>query len=357
MSEEKTLNQRAQDSSQMNEQPGQQDNLIDGIITQTIKFSQEKKDLIKRTIAKDLLPDEYESFIANAERAGLDPMFKQIYAFIEEPKRQNETTGKWEKTGERKLNIFASIDGLRLVADRTRRYCPGCDTEYQYDERGKLISAKVWVKKFIRGQWHEFPETAFLDEFYRNTPTWNYKKRVMLSKCAEARVLRRGWPAELSGIYTPEEFGEDGGIIDQATGDVKPKATGPTLKDLSDKAKAAGLSKEQWDLLCKRCEIKRDARTQTPVRLKALEELINKNAKPATDTGATIPEDAIKLLTDTLVSEGYESLTEQIAFCSKISDRLITAFDQITGYEYSRIMQSLETKTYGDEPPADSEVV
>jgi hypothetical protein len=70
--------------------------------------------------------------------------------------------------------------------------------------------ARVWVRKLVEGQWTEFSEEARWDEYYpgegfvgnmyRKFPT------VMLAKCAEARAIRRGWPAEIGPLRIAEEL-------------------------------------------------------------------------------------------------------------------------------------------------------
>jgi hypothetical protein len=49
-------------------------------------------------------------------------------------------------------------------------------------------------------------ETAYYEEYNGNTPPWRNMPRVMTAKCAEARALRRAFPAELSGIYEGSEL-------------------------------------------------------------------------------------------------------------------------------------------------------
>jgi len=179
------------------------------------QFSAEQIDLIKRTICKDASDDELSLFVSTAKRLGLDPFARQIFA-----------VRRWDRTiGERggfAMAIQVSIDGFRLIADRTDCYVPGRKTEIEYSEEaltsgGKLlVSATAFVQKFVRGSWHEVGETAHFDESIQRNKNgdpnamWARMPRVMLSKCAEARALRRAFPAEFGNVYTPEELPGEG---------------------------------------------------------------------------------------------------------------------------------------------------
>lgn len=160
-------------------------------------MDKEKIELLKNTICKDSTNDELQLFLHICKRTGLDPFTKQIY-FI-------RLAGK--------ITVQTGIDGFRLIAERTKKYAPGKETLFSYDEKGKLFSATAFVKKMTdSGEWHEVAVTAYYDEFVQKFKDgnpmgmWATKPRVMLSKCAESQALRKAFPAELSGLYTEDEI-------------------------------------------------------------------------------------------------------------------------------------------------------
>jgi phage recombination protein Bet len=166
------------------------------MVTQTIhapdlNTEQGKIKLLKSTTCKNLKDDDILLFIHTCNQYGLDPFMRQVYAVP----RGNSVT------------IQTSIDGFRLLAERTGKYSPGRETLYNYNEKKELISATAYVKKMSSdGTWHEIGATAFFSEFKANTSFWTKMPHVMLAKCAEAAALRRAFPAELSGLYSDDEM-------------------------------------------------------------------------------------------------------------------------------------------------------
>lgn len=157
-----------------------------------IIFTQDQLELIKNTLCRGINDDELKLFSAICQKTGLDPFMKQIYAV----KRGDQMT------------IQTSIDGYRLIAERTGRYCPGRESTHQY-KADKLVSSTSYVKKQTKdGTWHEVSVTSYLDEYKPNYKSqfWDTKPHIMLDKCAEALALRKAFPNELSGLYTSEEM-------------------------------------------------------------------------------------------------------------------------------------------------------
>lgn len=185
-----------------------------------IQFSKDQVELIKRTIAKDATDDELSLFINQCKRTSLDPMTRQIY-FIK------------DKQG--KVTVCTSIDGLRLVAERSDKYegqtkAEFCGTDGIWKDiwLDKVPPAAarigVWKKGFREATY----ATAIFNEYAGRKYTgeltfiWAKMPAMMLAKVAEALALRKAFPNDLSGIYSSEE----GDVIagnEQKQAEVEPK--------------------------------------------------------------------------------------------------------------------------------------
>lgn len=167
---------------------------------QQVAWTPEQIELIKRTVAKGTTNDELQLFLYIAKRTGLDPFARQIYCM----KRWDSTQNKDVMTPQ------TGIDGFRLVADRTGKYAPG-NISWNI-VNGRVVSATATIKKLVADTWHEVTATAFFEEYaqHKNDDTltrmWTKMPKLMIGKCAEALVLRKAFPAELSGVYTHDEM-------------------------------------------------------------------------------------------------------------------------------------------------------
>jgi phage recombination protein Bet len=166
----------------------------------------EKPDLqlIKDTVAKGATDAELGLFIWTAQMRGLNPLTRQIHLV----KR---------KQGDKEVAVIQTgIDGFRLIADRTGRYVPSSkptlfEHEKGADGRPYLVRATVYGMKIVSGQAFEFSATAKFREYAQSFGgrlgnMWQKMPETMLEKCAEAKLLRKGFPEELSGLYSDDEM-------------------------------------------------------------------------------------------------------------------------------------------------------
>lgn len=158
--------------------------------------------LLKRTICKDASDDELSLFIQVCNRTGLDPFARQIYAIKREA--WNPATRRREPV----MGIQSSVDGLRLVAERSGKYL-GQTPEYWCGADAKWVdvwlsdrhpaAAKIGVYKaghteptWAVATWREYAQTA-KDQQGNVKPTrmWEQMGARMLLKCfsADTEVL------------------------------------------------------------------------------------------------------------------------------------------------------------------------
>ena len=207
-------------------------------------------ELIRKTIASDCNEEEFSLFMEVAKRTGLDPFMKQIYP-IARMVSVKDDSGNWSK--EKKITHQTSIDGFRVIADRTGQYAGSTAPIYsQKLIQGKYPEfAKVAIKKIIGDKIFEIEAVAFWEEFKQDFKgklgsMWEKMPRHMLAKCAEALALRKAFPAQLSGVYTNDEMSQ----ADNSTNDsnlkkvVIEKATTDQLTVIDDLIKEHKISKE-----------------------------------------------------------------------------------------------------------------
>lgn len=140
-------------------------------------------------------------FIAACKRTGLDPTSKQIYAA--------QMGGKW--------TVLLGVDGFRVVAQRTGEYDGQDPIEFQMAQDGPWTTTPgignpyaARIRIYRKGIARPLEQTVTFAEFGGRGQNWEKRPAHMLGIRAETHAFRRMFPMQLSGLYTPEDFQDDG---------------------------------------------------------------------------------------------------------------------------------------------------
>ena len=161
-----------------------------------VNFNEDQINLIKSQIAKDCNNNELELFLYQCKQTGLNPLTRQIYAI--------------KRAG--RMTIQTSIDGFRVIAERSGNYAGQDEPLWEDDEKGFPIKCTVKVYKFTPNFEQRYCAGVGVAHFKEYYPSpMNLQKTMphaMLAKVAEALALRKAFPQDLSGLYTSDEMNQ-----------------------------------------------------------------------------------------------------------------------------------------------------
>lgn len=179
-------------------------------------FTDDELALMRRTVTQHLTEDEHALFVRACERSGLDPFARHIY-----PVRRS-AYNRESRRNESSYCPEATIDGLRLAAERTEKYggqigpdwCGPDGTWHDiWTSQQPPVGARVGILRsdFQEPVWGKalYSEFVQLSESGEVAPFWDKMAANQLAKCAEALGFRKAFPLQFSGIYTQEEMQQD----------------------------------------------------------------------------------------------------------------------------------------------------
>ena len=169
-----------------------------------ISFTDEEKELLRRTVCKNVSDDEFKVFLHVAETYGLDPFNKELF-FLKDNKD--------------KKNIFTSRDGYLSIANRHeafdglvsdvvrandefKRTTTGIEHIYGGSDRGNIVGAYALV--YRKGRKYPVYIFAPFEEYNGYNSVWNRYPSAMILKVAESMALKRAF--SVSGLVSQEEM-------------------------------------------------------------------------------------------------------------------------------------------------------
>jgi phage recombination protein Bet len=272
-----------------------------------------------------------------AQKTGLDPFARQIYMIGRREKQGNDWGTKW--------TIQASIDGLRIVAERSGDYAGQVGPEYCGTDgvwrdvwvgQAPPVAARVGVLR--KGFAAPLYAVAYFDEYAqmrdgKPTSMWASKPKLMLAKCAEALALRKAFPNDLSGIYTADEMGS------------AETRQAPVVQDTW--TKPAPQAQPEPDV---------DLHTGEIIEEPEIQEATIVEPSPVVDTPAPVVHGGITQAQAKAVfailrtCEGLED-EPRIKVLAAITGRHITQIDELTKQEASQVIETLKPFTTEPNPP------
>lgn len=186
-----------------------------GTVKDLMVLSEEKIDLIRKTVAKDANDLELQMFLHLCGQYQLDPFLKEIYFM------KRKVWNAYKNGYDEVPTMMVSRDGFLSIAHKSGQFggmktvCLVSPTgtlsmqESEITPQGfNLVGAKctVWNKSFPYPveQSVSFNEYCVFTKDGKRQGLWNTKPETMIKKVAEAQALRKAF--NVHGVYLQEEM-------------------------------------------------------------------------------------------------------------------------------------------------------
>lgn len=183
-----------------------------------LRFSADETKILKETIMPGASDGELLLFGKVCQQTGMSPFARQIFPV------SREVWNPEKKYKEKKWSFQTSVDGFRLVAQRSNEYegqtaaqwCGGDGVWkdiWLVNDFPKAARVGVYRKGFREplyavAVWESYVQKYSKDGKECVGPMWQKMPELMIAKCAECLALRKAFPQELSGIYSVEEMAQ-----------------------------------------------------------------------------------------------------------------------------------------------------
>lgn len=203
-------------------------------------LDRERLDLLKRTVAKGTTDDEFKMFVHVCGIRKVDPFSKMLYPVKRWDSKENCYV----------MAVQSSIDYFRLTAERNGKYAgqigpQWCGTDGVWKDvwlsKDAPAAARVGILRsdfkeplYAVALWSNYVQTTKQGD---PTKFWSSMGPLMLGKCAESLAIRRAFPEDLAGLYTPEEMAQ-AEVVDEAPQAAQRTPPPKTLQEAAGRARA-----------------------------------------------------------------------------------------------------------------------
>lgn len=216
---------------------------MSNIVALPTQFTDQQIEIMRHTVAKDVPPAEFSVFLEVCKHRQLNPFNREIYAIMR------------GSGSNRVMTIQVSIDGFRLLAERSGKY---------RGQRGPFFCGEdgVWKEEWISNKppvlakvgivrsdfdgpiWAIARYGSYVQYKDGGVPTamWAKMPDILLAKCAEALAIRKTFPLQVAGLYVHEEMMQADNAPDALAR--SPRTPVPTMKSLCIQGQDAGLWKD-----------------------------------------------------------------------------------------------------------------